>query len=211
VKRAHFVITAGPTYEPIDSVRSITNRSTGIMGYAVAEQALKRGYRVTLISGPTGIEPPSGSTYVGVETAAGMHKAVRKALKKAHCLIMTAAVADYRVERVRAGKIKKSGKIIIRLVPTVDILRAVKHVRLPVKVGFALESKDLKKNARKKLVTKGLDLIVANKVTRSHSPFGAGKKKFVLITRTGITRSLNNVTKAQAARAILDTVKTLMI
>jgi phosphopantothenoylcysteine decarboxylase/phosphopantothenate--cysteine ligase len=207
VTKARIVITAGPTYEPIDPVRGITNLSTGLMGYELARAAVKKGHKVTLISGPTWLVPPERARVLKVTTAGEMAKAVRSAVKSADCLIMAAAVADFRVKTARDKKIKRSGPVSLDLVKNIDILRSVKGVKLKVKVGFALETDNCLKNARKKLEAKGLDMIVMNRAGRGHAPFGDGKKEFVLIPRDGRPERLRDMTKNRAASAIIDAVE----
>ena len=211
MKNPHIVITAGPTFEPIDPVRGITNRSTGIMGYEIAKEAIKRGYKVTLITGPTGIKPPDGAKVIRVETTAEMRKAVLNSVNKENCLIMAAAVSDFRIRKQAKHKVKKKGAITLRLVRNPDILKAVLRKNVKIKVGFALESRDLINEAKKKLRDKGLDLVVANKIEKKNMPFGNGKKNFVLLSKKGEPVTLKNVAKSQASRAILDTVKKLML
>lgn len=162
------LITAGGTREYIDPVRFISNASSGRMGYSLARAALKARHKVTLITAPTSLRVPDDIRIVRVETAAQMFKAVKKYFEKCDCLIMSAAVADYTPVKKSKKKIKKSNKdLTIKLKPTVDILKwAGKHKKSKNKtrivVGFALEDKNLRKNAEKKLKEKNLDMIVAN-------------------------------------------------
>jgi len=161
----HFLITAGGTREYIDPVRFISNASSGRMGYALAAAALKAGHKVTLITAPTALQPPAGAKVIDVQTAKEMFDAVRRHFKKCDCLIMAAAVADYTPAKKSKIKIKKAKKILaIRLKPTVDILKwAAEHKnKNQVVVGFALEDRNLKVNADKKLKEKNLDMIIAN-------------------------------------------------
>lgn len=161
----HFLITAGGTREYIDPVRFISNSSSGRMGYSLAEAALKAGHNVTLISA-SDAQPPIGVNFVGVETAAQMFEAVRNFFNKCDCLIMAAAVSDYTPVKKSKMKIKKSrSDLVIRLKPTVDILAWAKKNKRKNQyvVGFALEDKDLRIHAQKKLEEKKLDMIVANK------------------------------------------------
>ena len=160
----HLLITAGGTREYIDPVRFISNASSGRMGYALARAAQKAGHRVTLISA-SDLQPPVGVEFVGVDSAAEMFKAVKKFFAKCDCLIMAAAVADYTPVRTAKTKIKKTGKsLTIKLKPTVDILKwAGKHKKKnQVVVGFALEDKNIRARAAKKLNEKNLDMIIAN-------------------------------------------------
>ncbi len=161
-----FLITAGGTREYIDPVRFISNASSGRMGYALAAAALKAGHEVTLVSAPTALKPPTGATFVAVESAAEMFAAVKEHFARCHCLIMAAAVADFTPARPSKTKIKKDGglKPTLRLKPTPDILRwAGRHKSASqVVVGFALEDRNLRDNAERKMRDKHLDMIVAN-------------------------------------------------
>jgi phosphopantothenoylcysteine decarboxylase/phosphopantothenate--cysteine ligase len=160
----HFLITAGGTREYIDPVRFISNASSGKMGYALATAAVRAGHKVTLISA-SDLQPPVGVDFVGADSTAGMLAAVKKHFAKCDCLIMTAAVADYTPVRKSKIKIQKSNKnLVIKLKPTTDILKwAGKHKRKgQIVVGFALEDKNLRRNAERKLKEKNLDMIIAN-------------------------------------------------
>lgn len=197
------VVTAGGTQEPIDPVRIISNRSSGKMGYAIAEAARDRGAEVTLITTPTALGKPVGIKIVAVETAAQMKTEVEKSVVDSDVLIMAAAVADYQVAEVSTAKIKKeSGDLTLKLVHTPDILAEVKGNFL--KIGFAAESQDLIANARKKVEKKKLDLIVANDITEEHSGFGADTNKVVLIGKDGMPESLPVMSKRAVAERILD-------
>jgi phosphopantothenoylcysteine decarboxylase/phosphopantothenate--cysteine ligase len=199
------VVTAGGTQEPIDPVRIISNRSSGKMGYAIAEAARDRGAEVTLITTPTAISKPVGVKIIALETAIQMKYAVEKAVMDSDVLIMAAAVADYQASSVSTAKIKKeSGDLILNLVHTPDILAEVKGSFL--KIGFAAESQDLIANARKKVEKKNLDLIVANDITEEHSGFGADTNKVVLIGKDGMPESLPVMSKRAVADRILDRV-----
>jgi phosphopantothenoylcysteine decarboxylase/phosphopantothenate--cysteine ligase len=163
-RKIHFLITAGGTREYIDPVRFISNASSGKMGYALAESAKAKGHDVTLISASE-MQPPVGIEFVGVESAADMFKAVKKFFRDCDCLIMAAAVADYTPAKKSKVKIKKTKtQLSVKLKPTADILQwAAKHKRQgQYIVGFALEDKNLRANADKKLKTKNLDMIIAN-------------------------------------------------
>ena len=197
------VVTAGGTQEPIDPVRIISNRSSGKMGYAIAEAARDRGAEVTLITTPTAISKPVGVKIIAAETAVQMKTEVEKAVADSHALIMAAAVADYQVAEVSAAKIKKeSGDLTLKLVHTPDILAEVKGNFL--KIGFAAESQDLIANARKKVEKKKLDLIVANDITEEHSGFGSDTNKVVLIGKDLMPESLPVMSKRAVAERILD-------
>jgi len=199
------VVTAGGTREPIDPVRHIGNRSSGKMGYAMAEAARDRGASVTLITAPTSLPEPVGMEVVHIETAAQMKEAVAKAVAQADALIMAAAVADYQPKSVARAKIKKeTPTLTLELIRTLDILAEVKGDFL--KVGFAAESQDIVANARQKLERKQLDLIVANDITDADSGFGADTNKVTLISRDGKVESLPLMSKREVADRILDRV-----
>ncbi len=203
------VVSAGGTREPIDPVRHIGNRSSGKMGYAVAEAARDRGAAVSLITAPTSLSEPAGVEVVHVETAAEMKAAVAKALAQADTLIMAAAVADYRPKDVAKSKIKKkSPGLTLELVRTPDILTEVKGDFL--KVGFAAESEDVVANARQKLKKKQLDIIVANDITDTSSGFDVDTNKVTLIDWDGNVDSLPLMTKREVADRILDRVVGLL-
>ncbi len=160
-----FLITAGGTREYIDPVRFISNASSGKMGYALARAALKAGHKVTLITAPTALKPPAGAEVVRVETAAEMFAAVKEHFAKCDCLIMAAAVADYTPVHPSNTKLKKrTMPLTLELKPTPDILRWAGRQKKPrqILVGFALEDKDLRANAERKMCEKNLDMIIAN-------------------------------------------------
>jgi phosphopantothenoylcysteine decarboxylase / phosphopantothenate---cysteine ligase len=208
------VVSAGGTQEPIDPVRIITNRSSGKMGYAIAEAARDRGARVTLIATPTAaaLPVPFGVDLVRVETVIEMHEAVKAATARADALIMAAAVSDYRVANPATQKIKKRGAaasgLTIDLVPNPDILAETPgHF---VRVGFAAESEDLIANATQKLVKKNLDLIVANDITGEGSGFGSDTNRVTLLGRDGAVEELPTLPKREVADAILDRVAAII-
>jgi len=199
------VVTAGGTQEPIDPVRHIGNRSSGKMGYAIAEAARDRGATVTLVTAPTSLPEPVGMEVVHIETAAQMKEAVAEATSQADALIMAAAVADYQPKSAAKAKIKKeTPSLTLELIRTPDILTEVKGDFL--KVGFAAESEDIVANARQKLEKKQLDIIVANDITDADSGFGVDTNKVTLIDRDGKVESLPLLTKREVADRILDKV-----
>jgi phosphopantothenoylcysteine decarboxylase/phosphopantothenate--cysteine ligase len=200
------VVTAGGTQEPIDPVRHISNRSSGRMGYALAEAARDRGAEVRLITAPTSLPEPAGVKVIHVRTAAQMKTAVDKEVPGAHALIMAAAVADYQPRSVAKAKIKKESaqSMTIELVRTPDILGEVKGNF--IKVGFAAESEDLVANARRKLEQKGLDLIVANDISDAQSGFDVDTNKVTLIDRQGKVEALPLMSKREVAERVLDRV-----
>jgi len=203
------VVTAGGTKEPIDPVRHIGNRSSGKMGYAIAEAARDRGAEVKLVTAPTSLPEPAGIEVVSVKTAVEMKEAVDKAVTQADALIMAAAVADYQPKNVAKAKIKKkSPSLTLELIRTPDILTEVKGNFL--KVGFAAESEDMVANAKQKLEKKQLDLIVANDITDKDSAFGSDTNKVTLISRDGKIDSLPLLTKREVADKILDKVVGLL-
>lgn len=205
----YIVVTAGGTQEPIDPVRVISNRSSGKMGYAVAEAARDRGAAVTLITTPTALVKPAGVEIVSVETAVQMKAAVEKSVPKADALIMAAAVADFQVAKVAKNKIKKDkGSLTLELINTPDILSEVKGGFL--KIGFAAESQNLLANARKKMARKGLGLIVANDITEKNSGFGTDTNRVIIIGQDGVPESLPLLSKREVADRILDRVVRLL-
>jgi len=199
------VVTAGGTQEPIDPVRHLGNRSSGKMGYAVAEAARDRGAEVTLISAPTSLPDPTSIEVVHVQTAAQMKEAVARAVSKAYALIMTAAVADYQPKNLAKSKIKKEAETLtLELVRTPDILTEVQGSF--IKVGFAAESEDVVANARQKLQKKDLDIIVANDITSTDSGFGVDTNKVTIIDKKGNVKELPLLSKREVAEKILDRV-----
>jgi phosphopantothenoylcysteine decarboxylase/phosphopantothenate--cysteine ligase len=207
------LVTAGPTREPIDPVRYLSNRSSGKMGHAVATAALRRGAEVVLISGPTALKPPAGAVYVPVQTAEEMREAALQHLGAASVVIKAAAVADYRVERPSPTKIKSGSKregLSLDLVPNPDILKELAQKKGGAfLVGFAAETNDVRAHAAEKLRAKGVDLLVANDVSQQGIGFEADDNQVVLLDRWGGTLELPRMTKIQVAHAILDRVLAL--
>jgi len=206
------VVTAGPTWEPIDPVRFIGNRSTGRMGFAVATEASARGASVTLVVGPGTIEPPEGPAIVRVTTAEQMRDAVREAARGADVVVMAAAVADFRPETAADAKLKKeAGVPEIRLVPTPDILAELGAERGElVLVGFAAETDDVEAAGRGKLERKNLDLLVANEVGREGTGFGSDTNRAAILSRGGEDERLREWTKPELAGAICDRLAKLL-
>jgi len=203
------VVTAGGTQEPIDPVRYICNRSSGKMGYALAEAARDRGAKVTLITVPTSLPQLVGIDVIQVSTAQEMHQAVENVTPQADALIMAAAVADYRPIKAAKDKIKKrEAGLTLELECTPDILGSVKGNF--IKVGFAAESSNLVKNAKQKLQQKGLDFIVANDITASDSGFGVDTNKVTIIDQEGKIDSLPLLAKREVAERVLDRVVELL-
>jgi len=200
------LVTAGPTRELIDPVRFISNRSSGKMGFAVAKAALRHGAEVTLVSGPTSLAAPRKAALITVETAEKMQEACLNAFDEADVLIMTAAVADYRPEKSVKSKIKrKESGMSLDLVPCPDILRELATRKRPgqVLVGFAAETEDLLKNARKKLQSKGLDLLVANQVNTPDSGFDHDTNRIQILKSNGKVESHPLMTKDEAAEQVV--------
>ena len=203
------VVSAGGTQEPIDLVRFVGNRSSGKMGYAMAEAARDRGAVVTLVTGPTALPPPPGIDIMQVQTAAQMRDAVLKATAAADVLIMSAAVADYRPATVAEGKIKREAETLtLEMVKTSDILSEVKGDI--IKVGFAAESSDVINRGTEKLKRKHLDLIVVNDITAKDSGFDADTNRVAFIDRGGKVEQLPLMLKSEVAHKILDRVAALL-
>ena len=207
------LVTSGPTREPIDPVRYLSNRSSGKMGHAVASAALRRGAEVVLISGPTTLQPPPGAVYVPVQTAEEMREASLQHLASASVVIKAAAVADYRVERPSATKIKSGGKdegLTLTLVANPDILKELAQRKgSAFLVGFAAETNDVRKHAADKLRAKGVDLLVVNDVSQEGIGFDAEDNQVLLLDRWGGTLELPRMSKLEVAHAILDRVLAL--
>jgi phosphopantothenoylcysteine decarboxylase/phosphopantothenate--cysteine ligase len=203
------LVTAGPTEEPLDDVRYLSNMSSGKMGYALTEASRRRGAHVVLVSGPTHLEPPAGAEVVRVRTAEQMAQAVLRHFEQATVTLMAAAVADFRPAEVYAGKIKKQDGIpTLKLVPTHDILGMIAPRRRPgqVVVGFAAETENLLANATAKLHEKRLDLIVANDVLQEGAGFDVDTNIVTLVFPDGRTKALEKMRKLDVAQRILDEV-----
>jgi phosphopantothenoylcysteine decarboxylase/phosphopantothenate--cysteine ligase len=205
------LITAGPTREDLDPVRFLTNRSSGKMGYALAEAAARRGARTILVSGPVELDPPAGVDWVPVRSTEEMRSAVVARAAEANILVMAAAVADYKPAAVHANKIKRSeGRITLDLEPTADILAELgRNKGQAVLVGFAAETNRLLENARDKLQRKGVDMIVANDVTQEGAGFDTDTNIVTLVMRDGRDIALPKMTKREVADKILDQTLTL--
>ena len=200
------LITAGPTREKIDPVRYITNRSSGRMGYALAEAALRRGARVLLVSGPTSILPPDAAELIRVETANQMHDAVLSLLSQATIVIKTAAVSDYRPKAPARQKLKRTGPISLELEPTIDILAELASRKTSqLIVGFAAETENVLENARKKLAKKSLDAIVVNDVSREGIGFDSDRNAVSILTKDEVVQ-VPETTKWEVAQRVLDQV-----
>ena len=205
------VVTAGPTWEPIDPVRFVGNRSTGKMGFAVAAEAFARGAAVTLVVGPGTLEPPVGPTVTRVTTADEMRRAVLDVAEDADAVVMAAAVADFRPERAADSKIKKEqGPPEVRLVPTPDILAELGSTEGTILVGFAAETDEVEASGREKLRRKGLQLLVANEVGREGTGFGSDTNRAAIVSADGDDVPLRDWTKRELASAICDRLAKLL-
>ncbi len=200
------LITAGPTCEDIDPVRYLTNRSSGKMGYALADAANRRGARVILISGPTGLAAPAGVEWIPVRTTEEMHRAVREHTAETSVAVLAAAVSDYRPVAQHSEKIKRGREnLMVELEPTVDILADLAREKgNRVIVGFAAETERVADNARSKLARKGADMIVANDVTREGAGFDTDTNIVTIFLRDGREFALPKMTKFDVANRILD-------
>jgi phosphopantothenoylcysteine decarboxylase/phosphopantothenate--cysteine ligase len=205
------IVTAGPTCEDVDPVRYLTNRSSGKMGYALAQAAIRRGARVILISGPTRLDPPQGVEFVSVRSTEQMHRAVLEYLVRATALIMAAAVADYRPVSPQTKKMKRvSGRVTLELESTPDILADIARRKGDrIIVGFAAETDHVPEHARAKLESKQADLIVANDVTAEGAGFDHDTNVITLYLRDGSEKALPRMPKIDAAHRILDQLREL--
>jgi len=203
------LVTAGPTHEPVDPVRYIGNRSSGKMGYALAEAAIRRGAKVILVSGPTALTPPSAAETIFVETAQQMRTAVLDRWERAGIIIMAAAVGDYHVKNGATEKIKRGGPIELQLEPNPDILADLGSLRhatgksTPLLIGFAAETEHLLDNARAKLDKKRVDAIVLNDVSRADIGFNADRNEVTIVTATE-TIAVPEASKLDIAQKIID-------
>ena len=203
------LVTAGPTHEPVDPVRYIGNRSSGKMGYALAEAALRRGAKAILVSGPTALTPPSATETIFVETAQQMRTAVLDRWERAGIIIMAAAVGDYHVKNVAPEKIKRGGPVELQLEPNPDILADLVSLRqatgksTPVLIGFAAETEHLLENARAKLAKKRVNAIVLNDVSRTDIGFNSDRNEVTIVTATE-TIAVPEASKLDVAQKILD-------
>ena len=203
------LITAGPTREKIDPVRYITNRSSGRMGYALAEAAVRRGAQVQLVSGPTNLMPPAAVQFTRVETTEQMRDAALNLLSQVTIVIKTAAVADYRPKAAAPQKLKRSGPVALELEPTTDILTELSaHKTHQLMVGFAAETQDVLENARKKLTQKSLDAIVVNDVSQNGIGFDSERNAVTILTHDEVVE-VPEATKWEVAQRVLDVVAKL--
>ena len=200
-----FVVTAGPTREPIDPVRFISNRSSGKMGYAIAEAAVAAGHDVTLISGPASIVPPADAKFISIATSDELHDAVHRAVRDCDVLVMCAAVSDFKPAKVERQKMpKRKTPFALELIPTRDILASLpKENRKLFVVGFAAETHDLAAKAQKKLLAKNCDLIVANDVSRRDSGMESDENEVTIFSREGVPKKISRAPKKIVARELV--------
>lgn len=213
-KILNMLISAGPTREPLDPVRFISNYSTGFFGYAIAKEAKKRGHRVVLVSGPTVLAKPKGVRLVPVQTAAEMQKKLNHNFSWCDCVIMTAAVCDFRSARRATSKIKRGTKQEkeLRLKRNPDILQGLGRKKgRKLLVGVALETEALKKHAQRKLKQKNLDLIVATQMNSRSYPFGPAPMKALILDKSGRQYETKALKKVKLARILLDSVEGLVL
>ena len=201
-----FLVTAGPTHEPIDPVRYISNRSSGKMGYAIAEAALAGGHEVILISGPVNLQPPRGAKLVSVSTSDEMFDAVHRDASKCDVCVLCAAVADYKPASVSPAKIKKrSENFSLELIPTRDILDSLGHQqdREFLLVGFAAETNDLEKSAAQKLREKNCDIVIANDVSSANSGMEGDVNEVTILFKNGERQKISRAPKKIIARELV--------
>jgi phosphopantothenoylcysteine decarboxylase/phosphopantothenate--cysteine ligase len=201
-----FLVTAGPTREPIDPVRYISNRSSGKMGYAIAEAALAEAHEILLISGPVNLQPPDNAKLISVSTSDEMFEAVHRYADECDICVLCAAVADYKPVNVSPTKIKKRGaKFPLELVPTRDILDSLGHQqgRQFVLVGFAAETDRVEENAAKKLRAKNCDIIVANDVSSPDSGLESDANEAIILFRNGERKKIFRAPKKNIARELV--------
>jgi phosphopantothenoylcysteine decarboxylase/phosphopantothenate--cysteine ligase len=201
-----FVVTAGPTREPIDPVRFLSNRSSGKMGYAIAQAAAEAGHQVVLISGPVKLDPPSGIDTISISTADQMYDAVHRQIHTADVVVMCAAVSDYKPAAFSSHKIKKDNETIaLKLVRTRDILASLARYdhRNFLLIGFAAETNELEKNARKKLVEKDCDIIIANDVSGAESGMETDENEVTILFRDQQMKKISRAPKQIIARELV--------
>ena len=203
------VVTAGPTIVPIDPVRILTNRSSGKMGYSIAEEARDRGAEVVLISGPTSLRKPNGIKVIDIKTNEDMFNAIKNEFEDADIVIKSAAVADYKAKNYRNEKIKKTGDDLNLIFERDrDILKTLGDMKEnQILVGFAAESSNLKENAKGKLERKNLDYIVANDISKPETGFASDENKVTIISKSGEEVSLEKMSKREVAKNIFDIIK----
>lgn len=207
-----FVVTAGPTREAIDPVRFLSNRSSGKMGYAIAEAALAAGHQVNLISGPTCLPHPVGARFISITTSDELYQQVLRAVRNCDVLVMCAAVADYKPAKLERQKIKKRKDCLsLRLIPTRDILLSLAKRELNcLVVGFAAETHQLKKHAQKKLRTKKCDIIIANDVSKSNSGMESDVNAVTIFFRNGDSQKISRASKKKIASKLVKIISEML-
>lgn len=208
-RRLRLLISAGPTREPIDAVRFISNYSTGYMGALLVQEALRRRHRATVVHGPLQEPLPAGARTVPVERAEDMQRALYRLAPQADAVLMAAAVADFRMARAATGKIARAGQLRLVLEPVPDILAGLPRRHGQIRAGFAVETGAVLPRARQKLRRKALDLLLAQRVEKTGAPFGRQRVHAWLLQRGGHVQDLGRATKPQIARAVLDKVEGL--
>lgn len=199
------LISAGPTREHLDPVRYISNMSSGRMGYLIAEEGVRRGHRVILVSGPTSLSEPDGVEFVPVVSALDMQRELERFFSESDCLFMSAAVCDYRPATSSDKKIKNKNDMQIDMICNPDILKGLSAKKKDQFVcGFCIETNDLIKHAEEKLRSKGLDMIVASQYSTDKNPFGANKMEPLLIFANGDKRRVEPLEKKELAASLLD-------
>jgi phosphopantothenoylcysteine decarboxylase/phosphopantothenate--cysteine ligase len=199
-----FVVTAGPTREALDPVRFISNRSSGKMGYAIAEAAIRQKHQVTLISGPSALRPPRGAEIISITTADELYRAVYSSLRRCDVFVMCAAVSDYKPASVSPRKLKKrKAAFTVRLIPTRDILASLPKRRRYLVIGFAAETHDLKIHAEKKLRAKDCDAIVANDVSGSETGMESDENEVTIFFRDGENKKISRAPKKIIGRELV--------
>jgi len=203
-----FVITAGPTREPIDPVRFLSNRSSGKMGYAIAAAAIEANHEVLLISGPVNLVAPAGARLVSVITSDEMCAAVHEAVLDCDVLVMCAAVSDYKPARVAEQKIKKRDeRFSLELIPARDILKSLPPSRNFFVVGFAAETNDVEEHARAKLATKNCDMMVANDLSDPNIGMESDENAVTIFSRSGESEEISRASKKIVARALVKKIR----
>lgn len=208
-KSLRVVLTAGPTREPIDPVRFLSNYSTGYMGAQVAAEALRRGHQVTIVCGPTQESMPSGAEVLPIETAHEMARALRQQARRAEVVIMAAAVSDFRPARRARAKLSRHAQRTLRLHATPDLIAELPRRARQLVIGFALETHRVVPRAQAKLRAKRLDVLLAQQANGTRVPFGRRRVRAWLLTRGGSVRALGQRTKPAIARMLLDNIESL--
>ncbi len=208
-RRLRLLLSTGPTREPLDPVRFISNYSTGYLGAQLAREAVARGHRVTVVSGPVSEPLPRRARVIPVERAAEMAQALRREAPRADAVIMAAAVCDFRPRRMAPRKLSRRSRLVLRLEATPDLIAGLPRRAGQVRVGFALETGRVLERARRKLRRKRLDLLLAQHASATHRPFGRGSVEAWILDADGRVTRLGRVSKRVVARALLDRTETL--